>query len=541
MIRKDIVRNALIGKFANECLHGIVDDVFIRALPFDFNNNRKSEILLESLTEYSKAVYESFGGLDMLTENLKKNPDNYLLRTLTSVCMKAATEAADDVLELADLDDGDAKVIVDEAKMPEDVYDDFVENAKQRLNIEKISEIIKDKTISTIKDEKQAIKDEEKLEEEIKEMTTDEDELEDGDIGDVPPPSDESSEHDDENSKSTEVPTEDAVESYLSFVIPKTLPHHHVSLFSKLLDVSLEAAIISGTKEELPVGTLRNVTLNHTFSELKGSKHNTLSVLESDVTASADQLAKLESEEEAEESKDMNQKRDASLAMAIAMYTLFETFYTLNLKNFDINLLRAYVESANDFGDDAASSKESLAKVILGYADDYRKYINNCTIIEDLKNIRRVIAYLTNTLSKVTDTNLKTVYSNLLNLIDEKCNSLSDSEPEMKDPTPYDIHDKETTVTNIGKVLKLLRNRHDITEIRFIIDDKDEDTDNLDAEFVSKNGTRVGNTVVPIKYKKAFGSYTGYVAESTMGSKLFGCGKTLVIVNPRTGDRKVIR
>lgn len=178
MINQQILQNTVKDKIANMCLHAIVNECFIPALPFDMDDLTPDD--RRALTIYSKGVLESVitedgkrGAIPLLERAIETATDPRKKQFLTSIytiCAETAVKVADRVKK--DADNGvSLEEILDNAGLNKDEIKEFNDNVTA-INPNKISEKIQDKVIDTIKSEQKAHQDAEEMNERLKEMLT---------------------------------------------------------------------------------------------------------------------------------------------------------------------------------------------------------------------------------------------------------------------------------------------------------------------------------------------------------------------------------
>ena len=95
-INQNSVKNAVKDKLVNSCFNGIVQSVFLSAVPLD-NELKMEPGMLNTLENYCSNALENAGGISLLYNALttESNPSKKgLLADIYSICDEVATEAA---------------------------------------------------------------------------------------------------------------------------------------------------------------------------------------------------------------------------------------------------------------------------------------------------------------------------------------------------------------------------------------------------------------------------------------------------------------
>lgn len=161
------VINESYEKLKNDLFCNILHHICLEALTIDEEPMYESmEQIIDSINEQFKSI----GGLDVLKEQAKTS-NNELIKRMIAVCENTAKKVADRNLKECDSADEFKFELNDEEK------DDFDYN-KDSINIDAISNKIKDKIIKVVTDEKKANTKKTEIMDEIKDKL-DEDEVED--------------------------------------------------------------------------------------------------------------------------------------------------------------------------------------------------------------------------------------------------------------------------------------------------------------------------------------------------------------------------
>ena len=161
------VINESYEKLKNDLFCNILHHICLEALTIDEEPMYES---MEQITDSINEQFKSIGGLDTLKEQAKTS-NNELIKRMIAVCENTAKKVADRNLKECDSADEFKFELNDEEK------DDFDYN-KDSINIDAISNKIKDKIIKVVTDEKKANTKKTEIMDEIKDKL-DEDEVED--------------------------------------------------------------------------------------------------------------------------------------------------------------------------------------------------------------------------------------------------------------------------------------------------------------------------------------------------------------------------
>ena len=342
----DQVRNKLTGK----CLNAIVTEAFINALPFD-----KKEVANEvaSLSKYSARVINKMHPENILNKALEANMSNrehqlYISNLKNSIddVVESATKR---IVNEAFLDDTPTPDVIAQAKLNEDETEKLV-NASKQAGTDAVAKLVKDKMIQVIKDEKNAYETAAKLRAEVKDVIKSET----------------------EDLKTIE--EDDVLESYFNMVLDPTDVRNHISVFSKMQDMCMEAVMHSTESYdgEVPYDTLEKITLESTFPFFDLSNRPLIEELKS-MTIVTESVTECDNEEELQKKK----KKIAKTAFicSICIMTLLETLKTMNL-------VKPTLTEVKQFVDEPTTAKSmtnvNLAKIdnkVSDVINDSKKYI----------------------------------------------------------------------------------------------------------------------------------------------------------------------
>ena len=315
----DKVRNKLM----NKCVSAIITEAFINALPFD-----KTELANES-TNFSRYAANVIGKmhpeslLDHAMESTKHDQKAHLyVQNLKDAVESVVDTATKRIVQESFSTENTVPEIVAQAKLNSDETEKFVAASKQ-AGTDAVAKLVKDKMIDVIKDEREAYEEEVKLREEVKDIIKKEN----------------------EDLRASMISNEDeAFESYLNLVLAPTDARRHISVFSKMQDVCMEA-IMHSTEEysgEIPYHTMEKITLESTFNYFDLSNRSLFEELDS-------MLIVTESAVDADcagEMLEIKKKKVAKTAFicSICIMTLLETLKTMQLAKPDLADVKNFVD-----------------------------------------------------------------------------------------------------------------------------------------------------------------------------------------------------
>ena len=341
MLLTNQVREKLMGK----CTTAIITEAFINALPFD-----KNEISNQSsnFSRYATNVIATMHPdklLDNAMESTKSNQQAHLyvqnLKTAVESVVETATKR---IIQEAMHTETPTPEIVAQAKLNDDETMKFV-NASKHSGTDAVAKLVKDKMIDVIKEEKDAYETAAKLREEVREIIK--------------------SEQEDLKSDSDE-----AFESYLNLVLDPTDARNHISVFSKMQDVCMEAILHSSEKYdgEIPYDTMEKITLESTFPFFDLSNRTLIDELNT-------MLIVTESAIDSECIDDDKKKKVAKTAFicTICIMTLLETLKTMHLAKPSLANVKAFVEDPTNLKSLIKTDLKNVEDKVVDVVSDVKK------------------------------------------------------------------------------------------------------------------------------------------------------------------------
>lgn len=378
MLNDKVAKAAVAKRRADQLFFAVVSECFIKALPLDKSNMSAEEE--QKLQKYTWNVLESLGGISALESAFdpknKSIDQNVYLAQIYQLCMETAHTSDshvdeeiknDPMMDMANLKD---KTALNKAQFS------VFAGKKNALDLDKVADVIKTKTLEVIKDEKEKYDKEEELDQEIKDAMANKetDDKEDADSKEFNPAKD-SVDQDALNSvssspdirvdingkpnsvpeddtaevpaKKDEYPEADVVESYLNIILDKNAPKHHISVFSRLQETAMEAMdCVKCADEEDFYPLINKVTFE---SLLKDDSIPTISkVMESLNTSAIEEITEIPQE---------NRGKMATL-VSIIVYTMMETLKTMGIFCPSINTVQSFVRNPHT----AATMKQAEVK-----------------------------------------------------------------------------------------------------------------------------------------------------------------------------------
>lgn len=349
MINRELFRSTVYNKLLNQSLGYIAYEAFVLGLPFPADALSDEDLVgLEGIVGTAIA---NLGGarkiLKNAMESVKAEPAKYrFVKSMNDMCHKFAMEAA--AREAADVDpNGDYESALSEANFTEEELQRF-ESATNDLSIDEIGEVVGKKIVATIKSEQESHEKEKALDQHIAEM------LEESDAD-----------------TSTEEAAAAAKESFYEMTLGIDNPRHPVSLFSKLTEVGMEAMSCLYPEEAEKNISVRAIEDLVSFYSLSGYRKE-MSAFEAverliDVDVAA--MNQNEFQEAALESLQNPACAKAAFVNAATVYTLMESFKTLNLYSPEKRDIESFISSKTTpagYGEQAIESFVTKAKAAFG-------------------------------------------------------------------------------------------------------------------------------------------------------------------------------
>ncbi len=346
MINPAIVSDRVSAKLKKKSLDCIVTEAVIRALPFTSSEVAKNT---DQYAQYVSTVTECLGGYGLMTTAMEKYRGDEkamkLLKLINAPIESTVRDAtARIVREAASNPTSNVQELEDAAGFTKEEMSDFARKG-QDLSVPEISEIIKDKVVTTITAEKEAYENNRRLEEDIAETLRDR-------LGE----------------------DEDAsLEAYYNIVLDKKDPRKHISFFSRMQDVCIESLLQTCSTTDLGSEDISMESFNLAIANSLKCFDTTKLPLSSHLNTMLSALESFNYPEDEMQSR-IQRCGKKSLIMNIIIMTIMETLKTLRLFDPDMNTIRDFVDNptnANNYnGIDVANKVHTQ----LG---EYKKLMKN--------------------------------------------------------------------------------------------------------------------------------------------------------------------
>lgn len=466
MVDKSLLYNQVLSKFKNFALHSIVNECFIKGIFSDktlkeMEENNRDDIA--DLSRYSYAVLESLGGYSVLENAIKNCEDSkqrLMLEDIDYICTEASKKATQRVVDDTDVDNlKDSREVVSAATFTKQEMNDFIKNG-EKIDTDKISEIIREKTKSVIKEEKESFKRDEEIENEITEMINsqdedtdssnldsddsssqdtsgedvakesygkckkkckdddeecddDDDEDDDDEIDDDEDDDEDDDDFDDgmegckskgktkckskgKSKKKCKAATE-SYHKYLDMVLSDNMPRHHVSLFSKLQEAAIESTLRYGNEEENLMEIINRTTFESFLPSLKR-----------DLTADTciESLIQMQNDNRLKpnEEPDMRHVMKTATMCSTIIYTAMETLNTLNLFTPSRMEIKDFVDRNQSSYKKDKKCMESFDSLVQEKLKDYENEIAKESSISVLTDVYAKLSDFKDKIEKITIT-----------------------------------------------------------------------------------------------------------------------------------------
>lgn len=343
--------NKINEKCRAELFKDIIYEYFANALWLDESFVMDNS---EKLYEMVSTYVDNNGGFNILKEAMEVNPSSNLLKKIYEACDKVSKKVTNRKLsEMTTSKDADEA----DTSLNNDEKNEYLD-AKNGLDIERISELVKDKVLTVIQDEKT--------------RQSKEDET----ISDI----------EDEIKKDDNAKDEDTVKEALNKIVINHAPYEEATLFNALLrnsyneimheNVAIQAAVNDEYREHRDEYYDVNQTLDEYDEEHKIDEFNNVH----DANAE-DNDEEINDDLAFENSATVNM--DNVFADAIVNYTLMETLYTLKLENYTHeNLKKLTQRIVNPVTESEASDSES--EEFVAVRADFFKIFNKFKNLTDV-------------------------------------------------------------------------------------------------------------------------------------------------------------
>ena len=200
MVDTSIIERKIYSNVMDTCFNAIVVEAFVNGVPIE--ESEKTDELRDKLSHYAAECLTDLGSSHLLTEALEsvKNhtsrlsaPEVAYLKQINSICMETAKSVTARIIEENKGNDDALKEAADKVALTQSEFERF-SKAASSVTPDALSKMIQDKTLNTIKEEKEAFQKDAELELEVvnainavsEEENPDELPPEMGDVGEPP-------------------------------------------------------------------------------------------------------------------------------------------------------------------------------------------------------------------------------------------------------------------------------------------------------------------------------------------------------------------
>lgn len=511
MVNKNILLSRVNDKFKLLTLHSIVNECFINGLPI-----KKEEITPEEkkdLTKYSYKVLKTVGGFSAL-ESAIDNPkltfkQRMKLADIDHLCTSFALEAAKRVVSDVDCKDPSTKLddVIDKASFTESEYKQFASKA-HAIGLEEMSEIIQKKTLAVIKDEQEQYEKEEALDTELKDALS-----ESKDFADT------------------------TTEAYMDIFLGKNDPRKHVTVFSRLQDVSMEMMNIVKIADDDVMPLVDKVTFEAFTDDLKISNIDFNGWMESYGQVSNEEVCNIPEE---------NKPKIATL-VSIIVYTIMETLKTMNVYCPSYENIRSFVSKPMESAKVAALNKDELftkaeEKLTADSKLDFSK-LESSRLTNSLVELKKM--------SQMAQESLVTNPSDqraidIVNRVEEHVERINEvlhareSSMRAKANESFSYYDnlyREGDIAQFNKINNMFGKNPNVKEIRLNVN-PDNPSSIVDVTCANESGQVINSSFMRISYAVESSQYLDYLKDRYDNSKLKESEKPVVMVfNDGSGRR----
>lgn len=495
---RNILRSQLTNKLKGKCVSYLGTRAFMNALPFD-----ETEVVIQSdnFANYAKVVMESLHPESLLdkaivyAEKAGNSAAVTYLRDTNMVIESIVKDAVNRIICENATSDSTTPDIVKQAKLDESEMERLV-NASKSNGLGQVGNIIKDKVIDTIKTEKAEYERAEKLKDEISEVLNAS--KDDTDLGDL---------NDDAS-----------LESYYSTALQVTDPRDHISFFSKLQDICMEALLHSETDEDSEINfrVIEKVTLESTFSMFDRSNMSIADKIAS-MTIVTESIGDIPCHSGNAMSTDAikadKAKKLAKIAFicTICITTMLETLKTMHLAKPTMEEVQKFVSGRTDVTkiSNLADNVSALEPQIKQNLDEVRKSVALGSMTEyELSEVRENLTNLKSSIEKIPTENAdvktknkKTEYltkvTEAIHMVNSKISAMEDAASALNEPLSGELsRRKEENIVALEKISKSMCRKPAVESIVIRLDGSMKSTDKLNTITLEAHGLNHSNEVI---------------------------------------------
>ena len=495
---RNILRSQLTNKLKGKCVAYLGTRAFMNALPFD-----ETEVVIQSdnFANYAKVVMESLHPESLLdkaivyAEKAGNSAAVTYLRDTNMAIESIVKDAVNRIICENATSDSTTPEIVKQAKLDESEMERLV-NASKSNGLGQVGDIIKDKVIDTIKTEKAEYERAEKLKDEISEVLNAS--KDDTDLGDL---------NDDAS-----------LESYYNTALQVTDPRDHISFFSKLQDICMEALLHSETDEDSEINfqVIEKVTLESTFDMFDRSNMSIADKIAS-MTIVTESIGDIPCHSGNTMSTDAikadKAKKLAKIAFicTICITTMLETLKTMHLAKPTMEEVQKFVSGRTDVTkiSNLADNVSALEPQIKQNLDEVRKSVALGSMTEyELSEVRENLTNLKSSIEKIPTENAdiktknkKTEYltkvTEAIHMVNSKISAMEDAANALNEPLSGELsRRKEENIVALEKISKSMCRKPAVESIVIRLDGSMKSTDKLNTVALEAHGLNHNNEVI---------------------------------------------
>ena len=495
---RNILRSQLTNKLKGKCVSYLGTRAFMNALPFD-----ETEVVIQSdnFANYAKVVMESLHPESLLdkaivyAEKAGNSAAVTYLRDTNMAIESIVKDAVNRIICENATNDSTTPEIVKQAKLDESEMERLV-NASKSNGLGQVGDIIKDKVIDTIKTEKAEYERAEKLKDEISEvLNASKDDTNLGDLND-----------------------DASLESYYSTTLQVTDPRDHISFFSKLQDICMEALLHSETDEDSEINfqVIEKVTLESTFDMFDRSNMSIADKIAS-MTIVTESIGDIPCHSGNAMSTDAikadKAKKLAKIAFicTICITTMLETLKTMHLAKPTMEEVQKFVSGRTDVTkiSNLADNVSALEPQIKQNLDEVRKSVALGSMTEyELSEVRENLTNLKSSIEKIPTENAdiktknkKTEYltkvTEAIHMVNSKISAMEDAANALNEPLSGELsRRKEENIVALEKISKSMCRKPAVESIVIRLDGSMKSTDKLNTITLEAHGLNHSNEVI---------------------------------------------
>ncbi len=496
----DQVRKNLMGK----CTTAIITEAFINALPFNKNDVAYE---FENFAKYANNVISTMHPetlIDRALESSKSNLDaTRYLKSLKDAVESVVEPATRRIIDENANSDKSTSEIIAETKLNDKDTQQFINASKQSGN-SAVANLVKKKVIDTIKEEKDSYEEAAKIRKDIKQIIKDE--------------------GSDLKTKLEDSPKE-TLESYFDLVLSPTDVRDHISVFSKMQDICIEAFSHTSEKyNEIPFKTIEKITLESTFSYFDLSSRSINDALESMMIVT-ESINDDTPESEIEEKKHKIAK--TAFICTICIMTLLETLKTMHLAKPSINDVKNFVEKNTNINDIKNIKLAELDDKVDNVIDETKKSIAMGATynILELNSAKEALSKVKHVLEEfnVSDSDVEDK-NRIIEKISSTITTIDSVNDDKKVTLPTDhgfftTRLKNENISNLEHMINLIGNKPIVREIIINVNSNIDCTNNTDINLeitgLGINSQPVATSMIRMHVSPEFGNCIAEIIKDT--------------------------